>query len=311
MKTYLPLLLSLITTITLWAQSPAPVIPPYDSLSPMVANVYQLIGQDLIVKSKPAAQHSYGYEDFYLNYITAETSGEENVYKCCETFHSIYDSMAGRVFHITDIIPHPQALTDPDRYGTKVFLKLRNTNTDEVVYFSYNTARPIEFPFVIQGYMTKRRRQNLNKMFAIRPESIYSKRNILTGYSLTIQLGLRWRVIDLVIDTVDQQIKEKLQNSAGEQILLDLKTLKEESPYDLYSEKELAAAGRKYGAADADLIGKGMVRIGMKEDACHMSWGEPDHINRTYTNNYVDEQWVYEHGYLYLRNGVLTSYQTF
>lgn len=52
------------------------------------------------------------------------------------------------------------------------------------------------------------------------------------------------------------------------------------------------------------------VTIGMTEqDALDSSWGKPRKINRT-TNAYgVSEQWVYDGGYLYFKNGVLTSIQ--
>jgi hypothetical protein len=55
------------------------------------------------------------------------------------------------------------------------------------------------------------------------------------------------------------------------------------------------------------------VSIGMsKEDVLASSWGKPDHINTT-TNAYgTSEQWVYgryHNGYLYFRDGILTSIQ--
>lgn len=52
------------------------------------------------------------------------------------------------------------------------------------------------------------------------------------------------------------------------------------------------------------------VTIGMTDqDALDSSWGKPNKINRT-TNAYgVREQWVYDGGYLYFTNGVLTSIQ--
>lgn len=52
------------------------------------------------------------------------------------------------------------------------------------------------------------------------------------------------------------------------------------------------------------------VSIGMsKDDVLQSSWGKPRDVNRT-TNQYgVREQWVYDGGYLYFRDGVLTSIQ--
>lgn len=52
------------------------------------------------------------------------------------------------------------------------------------------------------------------------------------------------------------------------------------------------------------------VRIGMsQQDALDSSWGHPRKVNRTTTANRVREQWVYDGGYLYFTDGVLTSVQ--
>jgi len=39
------------------------------------------------------------------------------------------------------------------------------------------------------------------------------------------------------------------------------------------------------------------------------SWGKPKAVNRTTTTSGISEQWVYSGGYLYFRNGVLTTIQ--
>jgi hypothetical protein len=53
------------------------------------------------------------------------------------------------------------------------------------------------------------------------------------------------------------------------------------------------------------------VSIGMtKDEVLESSWGRPDHLNTT-TNVYgSSEQWVYQrykNGYLYFKDGILTS----
>lgn len=54
---------------------------------------------------------------------------------------------------------------------------------------------------------------------------------------------------------------------------------------------------------------KGVV-IGMSmDDAVASSWGKPRKINRTIHATTVREQWVYNGGYLYFTDGVLTSIQ--
>ena len=57
-------------------------------------------------------------------------------------------------------------------------------------------------------------------------------------------------------------------------------------------------------------IETGTARIGMTaEMARECGWGAPQSINRTTNATSVHEQWVYDGGYLYFTNGVLTSIQ--
>lgn len=71
--------------------------------------------------------------------------------------------------------------------------------------------------------------------------------------------------------------------------------------------EKVAAAEAKRIRAEKKRSG---VSVGMSEqDALDSNWGKPRKVNRT-TNAYgVSEQWVYDGGYLYFRDGVLTSIQ--
>lgn len=54
----------------------------------------------------------------------------------------------------------------------------------------------------------------------------------------------------------------------------------------------------------------GTPRVGMKSlQAVKCGWGIPLKVNRTTTAKQIREQWVYEDGYLYFTNGVLTTIQ--
>jgi hypothetical protein len=58
------------------------------------------------------------------------------------------------------------------------------------------------------------------------------------------------------------------------------------------------------------LIQKGIVRAGMTETECELSWGKPDDINTTTGSFGIHKQWVYEgQGYLYFENGILKTIQ--
>ena len=52
------------------------------------------------------------------------------------------------------------------------------------------------------------------------------------------------------------------------------------------------------------------VNIGMSmQDALASTWGKPNKVNRTTTATQTREQWVYDEGYLYFVNGILTTIQ--
>lgn len=65
-----------------------------------------------------------------------------------------------------------------------------------------------------------------------------------------------------------------------------------------------------YGKEEAEYIVSGEVHIGMTKDACELSWGTPDKINKTTFSFGVKEQWVYreKNSYLYFEDGVLTAF---
>lgn len=75
--------------------------------------------------------------------------------------------------------------------------------------------------------------------------------------------------------------------------------------------QELAQANA--ARADADWKARearGGIRIGMTMKKVRDStWGDPEKINRTITINGTTEQWVYSNGYLYFKNGILTTIQ--
>ena len=75
-------------------------------------------------------------------------------------------------------------------------------------------------------------------------------------------------------------------------------------------EKKSAIDAKKQAALELAAKKLEGVSIGMTAaDAVASSWGKPRKINRTTRANSVREQWVYDGGYLYFDNGVLTSIQ--
>lgn len=73
---------------------------------------------------------------------------------------------------------------------------------------------------------------------------------------------------------------------------------------------EEAAAARSLQDAQKKQRKREGVAIGMTtQDVLDSSWGRPNRINRTTTARGERQQWVYDGGYLYFDNGVLTTIQ--
>ena len=49
--------------------------------------------------------------------------------------------------------------------------------------------------------------------------------------------------------------------------------------------------------------------MGMNPQQVRAAWGAPDEINRTAFSQHVSEQWVYGNTYVYLDDGLVTSWQ--
>lgn len=56
-------------------------------------------------------------------------------------------------------------------------------------------------------------------------------------------------------------------------------------------------------------ISEKKVQIGMSTEQVILSWGRPEHINRSVGKWGEHEQWVYGSTYLYFENGIMTSFQ--
>ncbi len=66
------------------------------------------------------------------------------------------------------------------------------------------------------------------------------------------------------------------------------------------------------GWGDSDLlrVACGSLWIGMTQAQLTESWGAPERVNRTVYPGGVHEQWIYGDTYVYVEDGVVTSYQT-
>jgi hypothetical protein len=75
--------------------------------------------------------------------------------------------------------------------------------------------------------------------------------------------------------------------------------------YVIVEKKQAAYRKRELAQLKKEGVNIGMTR----ERVIQSSWGKPRKINRTTTQLGTREQWVYDGGYLYFENGLLTTIQ--
>lgn len=79
---------------------------------------------------------------------------------------------------------------------------------------------------------------------------------------------------------------------------------------ELKEQKKQAAEQARIAAAEKARKRREGVTIGMsQQDVLDSSWGKPRDVNRTVSAYGVREQWVYDGGYLYFKDGILTTIQ--
>ena len=285
---------------------------PYDStLNFLGENVHQYIGQLLYVNGKPESLREFGYRGFLTNYTSRTYDLKSNVYECCDSYNSQYNRLVDRYFLVLDVIPHPRANEDDYLYGDKYYLKLEANDNKDIVYFEYDTGYEVTFPFVVAGYFVKKKRELVGDSYVLTNKNSYDLGepilDINTGKHIIIQADMVWKAIDVSIEEKYFSLALILENETGGTIgfnILELDDLayiiEKSTAYHLQT---------KFGEENWDLILEGQVRLGMTDEMCRISWGEPEDINRTIGSMGVQEQWVYSSQYLYFENGKLTTIQ--
>jgi len=122
---------------------------------------------------------------------------------------------------------------------------------------------------------------------------------------------IQFKKISNLAQTQDSLVNKKRLLLNSKQVLEDI--------YEEVADKNKIANSRanrikkmeaKYKTSEfkQDIINR-HVAIGMNKEMIIDSWGKPEEINRTVGTWGVHEQWVYGRTYLYVENGILTSFQ--
>jgi hypothetical protein len=289
-------------------------ITPYDSTRNFLGkDVYKYIGQDLYLNEKPELLRKFGYQWFVLDYTKRSIGDKSNIYKCCDNYYSKYSELAGKYFKVLDVIKHPKATENEDLYGNEFYLKLREKESGDIVYFEYKSKYENAFPFIVVGFFEKLKQIAIGQKFVFGSTDLRfgpKQLDVNTGESIVFELGEKWECVDVTIEEKYYTLSLLLQDNDGQVLCTHYEyTIGEEKIYNVFSEKEADIYKAKFGLSDWNVILQGKVRIGMTKEMCRLSWGEPKDINKTITSGNKSEQWVYSDNYLYFDNDILTAMQ--
>lgn len=131
--------------------------------------------------------------------------------------------------------------------------------------------------------------------------SFYFKVRFEDGKECFIFCAKLWiNLIPPIDDNLNYDL-ERILNTRDEKIY-------EEYPVIVKARIEKKIAELKAKAKKAK--GKGGVKLDMtKEEVLKSSWGKPKKINTTIVKGLTHEQWIYDGGFLYFENGILTGIQ--
>lgn len=300
-------------------------VHPYDSTYNITGkNVQNLVGQSLyfMPSSYSETKGDYGVILIYMEDGKDESPllTKENMYFPTDgEFQPVtsYDALQGKTFPIVGYIPEESLSSEPE------LILINQENGRRMCMHLQGITRYEYMPIVVSGYYEKIKNKEINKFYYLKDRSYIFRLNDHDQVS-TIP-GDILECVDVAIeDHGNKNALLILQDQEGTEyfiqdwrksmmlfhIDMDGKALESfvitPSTPKRIKEKMLF---EKYGENVANDILRGHVEIGYDTDMCRAAWGWPEDINKTKLKNKTLEQWVYERGYLYFQNGILTSIQ--
>lgn len=285
---------------------------PYDNtINFLGKDAYKYVGQELYLNGKAERLRKFGFEGFAIDYTKNLLANKSNIYKCCDSYNSKYDELAGKYFTVLEVIKHPKATENEYLYAKKFYLKLQEKETKDIVYYEYNSQFEHSFPFIVVGYFAKLKELEIGKEYIVRGKNWLSSEpmtDMKTGNPVSnFVAGGRWKCVDVTIEDKYYTLSLVLENEKGEQISLNVDKSKNTNWVFEFGQAELYK--KKFGNENWQRILDGKVKIGMTKEMCELSWGKPKSINRTIVSGKISEQWVYSENYLYFDNGIMTAMQ--
>ncbi|WP_029904183.1 hypothetical protein [Prevotella sp. 10(H)] len=301
MRKVFAIIIFTLSTISLLAQSgkikeAIPTIA-YDSTANFLGkNAMGYTGQELYLKGLDKSSQSYGYSNFILKYKKDDEllNDEKNIYKPNDNYNSRYEDLAGKYFHVLEVIRHPMSTKDKD-FKDEFYLKLQELSSGDIMYYKYNVDSEYTFPFIVRGFFEKQKQLLTGKEYVISDDILKMSRNLVTGSALTFTTGQTWKCIDVTMDNTTNEMSLVLQNAKGLKTVIPYSTiLNTESIKKVYTAEEAKELTKKYNVNNFRRILQNKVRVGMTKEMTRLAWGEPTDINESGKT----EQWTYPAGKL-------------
>jgi hypothetical protein len=285
---------------------------PYDSTQNFLGkDVYKYIGQELYLNGKAEGLREYGYDGFLTDYNKSKFEG--GVYKCCDSYNSKYDELAGKYFKVLEIIKHTKAEQNEYPYGKKFYLKLQEKESNDIVYYEYDSEFEYSFPFIVIGFFEKLKMRTIGQKFVFGNTKFRfgdDELDVKSGKVIVFELGEGWECIDVTIEERYFNLSLILKDNNGQTLAINYNiAIGSNKFHNVFTKKEADKYKTKFGITAWQTILQGKVKIGMTKEMCKLSWGEPKSINKIITSGKRSEQWVYSDNFLYFDNGILTAIQ--
>lgn len=249
------------------------------------------VGEKFIFLPKPNSLQEYGYLSF--------KSGKGRF------VHPAYKECVGRIGTIIKVT---------DSYSEKVTIQMDDNGQ---IYTGYGDDSIVDIAPVAD--IDYARNKWLGKTLW------YARKEVATYHETTGEYGSiefkkysPVKVVDIVVGWYsDTPVRFILQTSPGEEGFVDINLSGTNVSYILrnysrFEEVFFTADPKiiyKWSSEVWTAIEENKVFIGMTAEQARMSWGKPEEINKTTTDNVKHEQWVYSGSYLYFDNGMLTTIQ--
>lgn len=279
----------------------------YDSLNNFLGVQSELyVGQVLTVIRRPDLLQKSGFKNFVKDF-KKDIYDKKNIYTKsgkAKDYFTPYADLDGRSFLV---------LGEIKNNGT--FLKLRDIEANEILYYKYDYRFKHSFPFFVDGFVKKQSILNLGKRYYARAPKLnhYCFEKQLTtdinNREFKAKLGSLWEIKDIGVSEINGNfnIVFVMRNEKDSITINVFQNLIKE--YEMIEESKVNFIKKAYSDQIFDKVLNHEFTIGMDKVLVRLAAGNPNSINTTSLSSGTREQWVYEYKYLYFEDGKLVSIQ--